>query len=165
MSVIRNKQLYKDSGFTIVELLIVIVVIGILASITIVSFNGIQNRAKATAARSLANSVLKKAEIYNASNGQYPSLANFTAAAGTAGATAGTEAALPPNVNMISYGAAAGGALNATSGNNTIAYLVCVSGGTNVGIEITYWDYTRGVYSNTPTSVSYQGGQITGTCG
>lgn len=33
-------------GFTIVELLIVIVVIGILAAITIVAYNGIQNRAK-----------------------------------------------------------------------------------------------------------------------
>jgi len=33
------------AGFTIVELLIVIVVIGILAAITIVSFNGVQSRA------------------------------------------------------------------------------------------------------------------------
>ena len=33
-------------GFTIVELLIVIVVIGILASIVIVAFNGIQERAR-----------------------------------------------------------------------------------------------------------------------
>lgn len=33
-------------GFTIVELLIVIVVIGILAAITVVAFNGIQTRAK-----------------------------------------------------------------------------------------------------------------------
>ena len=36
----------KQSGFTIVELLIVIVVIAILAAITIVSYNGIQNRSK-----------------------------------------------------------------------------------------------------------------------
>lgn len=36
----------KQNGFTIVELLIVIVVIGILAAITVVAFNGIQNRAK-----------------------------------------------------------------------------------------------------------------------
>ena len=36
----------KQTGFTIVELLIVIVVIGILATITIVAFNGIQNRAR-----------------------------------------------------------------------------------------------------------------------
>jgi prepilin-type N-terminal cleavage/methylation domain-containing protein len=32
----------KQRGFTIVELLIVIVVIGILAAITIVAYNGIQ---------------------------------------------------------------------------------------------------------------------------
>jgi prepilin-type N-terminal cleavage/methylation domain-containing protein len=36
----------KESGFTIVELLIVIVVIGILAAITIVSFNGVQDKAR-----------------------------------------------------------------------------------------------------------------------
>lgn len=38
-----NKQ---RSGFTIVELLIVIVVIAILAAITVVAYNGIQDRAK-----------------------------------------------------------------------------------------------------------------------
>lgn len=37
---------YRQSGFTIVELLIVIVVIGILAAITIVAYNGIQERAR-----------------------------------------------------------------------------------------------------------------------
>ena len=36
----------KNTGFTIVELLIVVVVIAILAAITIVSYNGIQTRAK-----------------------------------------------------------------------------------------------------------------------
>lgn len=35
----------KQTGFTIVELLIVIVVIGILAAITIVAYNGVQTRA------------------------------------------------------------------------------------------------------------------------
>ena len=36
----------QRNGFTIVELLIVIVVIGILAAITIVAFNGVQDKAK-----------------------------------------------------------------------------------------------------------------------
>ena len=42
---------HKQLGFTIVELLIVIVVIGILAAITIVSFNGVQEKAKTTQAQ------------------------------------------------------------------------------------------------------------------
>lgn len=39
----------KNLGFTIVELLIVIVVIGILAAIVIVAYNGVQDRAKSSA--------------------------------------------------------------------------------------------------------------------
>lgn len=36
----------KEKGFTIVELLIVIVVIGVLAAIVIVAYNGVQDRAR-----------------------------------------------------------------------------------------------------------------------
>ena len=39
----------KRMGFTIVELLIVVVVIAILASITVVSYNGIQERTRVAA--------------------------------------------------------------------------------------------------------------------
>jgi prepilin-type N-terminal cleavage/methylation domain-containing protein len=58
----------KQSGFTIVELLIVIVVIGILAGITIIAFNGVLRKATiATLQSDLANAtkVLKSAEITN----------------------------------------------------------------------------------------------------
>src|SRR5664279_1465635 len=60
------------SGFTIVELLIVIVVIGILAVITIVAYNGIQNRAKVSAVTAGLTQNSKKIELYNAGNSQYP---------------------------------------------------------------------------------------------
>lgn len=52
----------KQKGFTIVELLIVIVVIGILAAIVIVAFNGIQNRANDTALKSDLANFAKKIE-------------------------------------------------------------------------------------------------------
>ncbi len=66
---------YKSRGFTIVELLIVIVVIAILAAITIVAYTGIQDRAKASALQSEVTSVARKVEAEKAqsSSEQYPS--------------------------------------------------------------------------------------------
>lgn len=69
----KSTQITTDTkGFTIVELLIVIVVIGILAAITIVAFNGIQNRGKAASGQALASGIVKKIEAYNSINSAYP---------------------------------------------------------------------------------------------
>lgn len=61
------------------ELLIVIVVIAILAAITIVAYNGIQNRAKSSAGQTLARQVADKARVYQTLSGSgYPSsIADF----------------------------------------------------------------------------------------
>jgi len=61
-------------GFTIVELLIVIVVIAILAAITIVSYNGIQRRAIISTLQSELSSSAKKLENVkiDSSDSQYP---------------------------------------------------------------------------------------------
>lgn len=64
------------SGFTIVELLIVIVVIGILAAITIVSYNGIQTRAQNTQRINELKTWQKIFEAYRAQEGQYPAMAD-----------------------------------------------------------------------------------------
>jgi prepilin-type N-terminal cleavage/methylation domain-containing protein len=66
------KWAQKQSGFTIVELLIVVVVIAILAAITIVSYNGIQARANLSALQSDMRGIVNKVEMYKAQNGTYP---------------------------------------------------------------------------------------------
>jgi prepilin-type N-terminal cleavage/methylation domain-containing protein len=62
----------RTHGFTIVELLIVIVVIGILAAITIVAYNGIQSRARDTQRLTDVSNIMKMLEAYKAQNGAYP---------------------------------------------------------------------------------------------
>jgi len=56
-------------GFTIVELLIVIVVIAILAAITIVAYNGVQKRALNTARLTEVEAWQKQFLLYYAANG------------------------------------------------------------------------------------------------
>ena len=64
--------LRKYSGFTIVELLVVIVVIGILATITIVSYIGISGRAVASALQSDLANASQQLKLYQVLYGSYP---------------------------------------------------------------------------------------------
>lgn len=62
----------RKSGFTIVELLIVIVVIAILAAISIVAYNGIQQRAMTSAMQADLSNAIKTLKLYQADNGYFP---------------------------------------------------------------------------------------------
>jgi prepilin-type N-terminal cleavage/methylation domain-containing protein len=64
----------KISGFTIVELLIVIVVIGILAAITIIAFSGIQSRAKNSVTISTMKAYQTALSEYVIDHGSYPTI-------------------------------------------------------------------------------------------
>ena len=58
-----------QSGFTIVELLIVIVVIGILATVALVSFSAAQDRARAASAAGDIAKASRKAGVAKTING------------------------------------------------------------------------------------------------
>lgn len=59
-------------GFTIVELLVVIVIIGILAAITIVSYVGIAKKATEAGLISDLSGAKEQLELFNIENGKYP---------------------------------------------------------------------------------------------
>ena len=135
----------QQNGFTIVELLIVIVVIAILAAVTIVAYTNISNRAESATAKANAQSVLKVAEAYAAddTNSGYPTLAQLTGYNGLS--------RVPAGVSVIST------TLSATHANGkTIQYVPKSTTGGCIG----YWDANLG----TPIAVYvYAGNATTGT--
>jgi prepilin-type N-terminal cleavage/methylation domain-containing protein len=112
------------SGFTIVELLIVIVVIAILAAITVVAFNGVQDRARSSAASSGASQAVKKIATWQVDNPDTaPSCSQFN--------TLITNTQSPPSdcsftsgALSYQYTAGANGAYCATVTNATKSYKV-----------------------------------------
>jgi len=71
-------EMNKDHGFTLVELLIVIVIIAILAAITIVTYNGIQGRGRDSARNQALQQIENALAMYYAENGQYPTSGGST---------------------------------------------------------------------------------------
>ena len=69
-SLIPNKNIKQ--GFTIVELLVVIVVIGILAAITIISYTGISNKATVSSLQSDLSSAKKQLALYYIDHSSFP---------------------------------------------------------------------------------------------
>jgi len=134
----------KDRGFTIVELLIVIVVIAILAAISIVAYNGIQSRSKTSAGQQLAAQIMKKMEAINAVKGSY-----YSSSAGLTGALINTYAAASPAVSeanidtptsvIAATSAVSGATLTSSSASNGT---VVAAWGCAAGVDVYYYDYS-----------------------
>jgi prepilin-type N-terminal cleavage/methylation domain-containing protein len=115
------KSWARQTGFTIVELLIVIVVIAILAAISIVAYNGIQDRAKnAVLASDLANAA-KQLKIDQIDNGDYP--ATIAAANNGSGLKASTGTNFTYEVNN----SANPKTFSLTANNGTLFYFISES--------------------------------------
>jgi prepilin-type N-terminal cleavage/methylation domain-containing protein len=61
-----------QKGFTLVELLVVIVILGILAAVVVFAVSGSTSKAKDSACKSELSSLQTAVEAYNASTGSYP---------------------------------------------------------------------------------------------
>lgn len=71
----ESNRIYKK-GFTIVELLVVIVVIGILAAITIVSYTGISQRAITSSLQSDLANAAQQLKLFQVDNSAFPATIN-----------------------------------------------------------------------------------------
>lgn len=122
-----------QKGFTIVELLIVIVVIGILAALVITTYNGIQEKGRNTERQTDLKALQGQLEAYYAQNGSYPDNTQL-------GATSATNVTfIQANMKGLDKealrdpkGAAGDYSLNTgtTLGGNKYTYQVTASDGT-----------------------------------
>lgn len=149
---IKTKRAQR--GFTIVELLIVIVVIGILAAIVIVAYNGVTQQANAARAQANASSIQKTAEAFNAECpvtgpctglSGFPSLANLGTYNSNAAATAKYSTSLTVNSSTLTSAAADG---------SIIQYVPKGTTGACIG----YWDAKAG-----SAKYLYAGNAVTGS--
>lgn len=159
MKNLSKKFIKGQSGFTIVELLVVIVVIGILASITIVAYSGVTARANKSAMQASAANLAKKIEAYNAEKGEYPQY--NTIGTITAQLANYTSSSLSGSGITINYTG-----VTSANGTNTLVVKLCgasapTAGGTAAGgYQVFGWDYT----ATTPalsTSAIVSGGNTT----
>ena len=121
----------KQKGFTIVELLIVIVVIAILAAISLVAFTGVQQRGR-DSSRASDTSNIAKALTASTSEG----VADWPADAEAARALLGNSNASVKVSNDISTKLT--GTAASSSSTTTYGYTRCPATGTQTGAQITW---------------------------
>jgi prepilin-type N-terminal cleavage/methylation domain-containing protein len=157
----KNKN---SKGFTIVELLIVIVVIGILAAITIVSYNGITNKANTSSELMAADTAVKKSAVYKSLYGNYPvklstlaTLASSDPASTNSGVVTPAALASAPSspydtVQFRLCGTKSSGTAAPTAITDLTDGTSIVSGAAITGVIGGYWDFNAGAANYTTVS-------------
>ena len=131
----------NNKGFTIVELLIVIVVIGILAAIAVVAYNGVTTRANDTKRESNARNIANALAVYNSENEAWPKDAT----------EAKTFLSNTNNVAKVDSGVINSIGTNPTADNKDTYGIETCSGN---GVKVVYWKATKRPAAGTETIVA-----------
>ena len=70
----------KQFGFTLIELMVVLVILGVLAALVVPSIIGRTDDARVTAARTDISALMQALKLYRLDNGSYPTAAQGLAA-------------------------------------------------------------------------------------
>lgn len=128
----NRKHTNKSSGFTLVELLIVIAIIAAISVITAISYTAIQARTKASKAVTLGEQVSRKSEGWFSVLGAYPTYTQLSTGkinAGDATQTGPIEARIVDPDSL--YDAATG----VPTDEKQVGYKKCT-----VGAQVEYYD-------------------------
>jgi len=105
---------YEDGGFTLVELLVVIVVLGVLAAVTVFAVRGITDRGEENACAAESAILIKAEEVHRALNGSYADEATLV----SSGAITSESAMFDVTVSGDSYQVVSAGDCVAPTGGS-----------------------------------------------
>lgn len=168
----------RRTGFTIVELLIVIVVIGILAAITIVAYNGIQARARTASIQASLSQDAQTLQNYATQNSDsFPADQTAATAAGVKSSTGDTLTynytsspvgyclqivngtinyyVTNTNTSATSGTCPSGSAINTAAGSTPLAVLTGATGSTGIADGALSSGFSVYVLADNTTSVWY----------
>jgi len=121
-----------DKGFTLVEILIAIVLVGILSAVAVVGISNLVSKGTTSACNASADSARAATAVYFAANGSYPtSITQLTTASGSvpapltlpSGVTINTSATTGPTPPAAAVG------MQASSGTSWYLTMAAGSGG------------------------------------
>jgi prepilin-type N-terminal cleavage/methylation domain-containing protein len=111
-----------EAGFTLVELLVVIVILGILAAVVVFAVGGVTNSSKTSACKIEVRTINTATQAFYAQNNRYP-----------------TAVEAPTGAGLITF-------LSSTAGNNLLS---SGTGTASAGPPVATYSATTGVYAAT----------------
>jgi prepilin-type N-terminal cleavage/methylation domain-containing protein len=127
----------EDAGFTLIEILIAIVLVGILSAVAVVGISNLVGKGKTSACTASADAAKAASAVYFASNSAYPATLTDLTAAGTTGAPLALPSGVTINTAVVAVAAPNPGAAIGMQASGA-GWFLTMSPGTSAGAAPTF---------------------------